>query len=166
MGRRRANTHDLPAWAAALADARRRRFRSQEEFGKAIGYSQQRVADWEAGNARPPPDQAARIAKALGLPATLLLPPGVAAALEQQQPLHPPGRIDELVGELVAAVCAAMCDAGAKPSVKQAVVLALRMWRLCGGSLDQPAAPEALAAQVDNLRGLWADLANLPRNSD
>ena len=166
MGRRRSSEHVLPEWARQLGEARRARFRSQAEFAAAIGYSQQRVADWEAGHARPPPDQAARIAALLGIPAAMLLPPGVAAMLETQQPLHQPGQIDELIGELAAAVFAAMADSGAKPGIKHAVVMALRMWRLCGGTLDTAAPAETLQGQVENLRGLWTDLAKFTRSAD
>ncbi|MFN7133807.1 MAG: helix-turn-helix transcriptional regulator [Myxococcales bacterium] len=67
MGRRRKDERPLPPWAALIKRARLSRgFKTQAALAQAIGYSQQRVADWEAGRARPPrarsstPDRSAR----------------------------------------------------------------------------------------------------------
>lgn len=165
MGRPRTNSAPLPAWASALAEARKLSgFKSQLEFGKAVGYTQQSVADWESGKRRPPPEAIPEIVRLLGLPAQLLLPPAIAAAMEDQSPLTGASDIDDAVASLVAQVHGTLTEAGAKPTIRNAARLALRMWRQCGGTLTEPADPNRLRLEVQNIRELWRDLSMVHRD--
>lgn len=164
MGRRRKDERPLPPWAEAIKRARLARgFKTQASFGTAVGYSQQRVADWEAGRARPPAEAAPELARVLGISPKEILPPSLAAAMESQVRLVAPGDVEAAMAALVADVHAALSEAGGNPSIEHATRLALGAWRLAGGTNKDLADPQALREHVQSLRELWRDLANLPR---
>lgn len=141
-------------------------YSSQRAFAQKIGYSQQRVADWEAGHSRPPPEVVPTIARLLGLSPTVLLPPHITAMMEAQQKITTSAEVDEALGALAEEIHAALTEAGGKPSIRTAARLAVGTWRLCGGTLATMPDQTALRAQVQNLRELWADLARSARQPE
>lgn len=167
MGRRRKDDRPLPPWAELIKRARiARGFKTQGALGNAIGYSQQRVGDWEAGRSRPPPEAVPEIARVLKIAPRDLLPPSLVMAMEPQASLAAPGDVEAAMASLVAELHAALTEAGGKPSIEHVTRLALAAWRLAGGTNKDLADPQALREHIQSLRELWRDLSNLPRATD
>lgn len=124
------------------------------------------MADWESGKRRPPPEAVPDIAGKLGLSPQILLPPKLAAAMEDQSPLSSTADIDDAIASLVSRVHTALTEAGAKPTIRNAARLAVRMWRLCGGTFSDPADSARLRLEVQNVRELWRDLSNVHSDGD
>lgn len=165
MGRPRISSTPRPDWAAAMAAARKEAgYPNQASFGAAVGFTQQSVADWESGKRRPPPEAVPTIAAKLKIPPATLLPPGLAAAMEDQSPLSTSLEIDDALAGLVAQVHSALTEAGATPTIRNAARLAIRIWRHCGGTLNESADPDRLRGEVQNVRELWRDLTMLHRD--
>lgn len=167
MGRRRKDECPLPPWAALIKRARiAAGFATQSALGRKIGYSQQRVGDWEAGRSRPPPEAVPEIARVLKIAPRDLLPPILVTAMEPQASFVGPGEVEAAMASLVADLHAALTEAGGKPSIEHVTRLALAAWRLAGGTNKDLADPQALREHVQSLRELWRDLSNLPRATD
>lgn len=58
--------HSAAGGGAKLREARERLGLNQTDFGKRIGYSQNRISDWENGESEPSFIQCKRIALAVG----------------------------------------------------------------------------------------------------
>lgn len=160
MGRRRKTDTPLPPYAQTIREARERAgFRSQRALAAALDSTQQTVAGWEAGRGPPRRDMVPRLAAALNVPPSLLIPAEYRGLEESAAAPMNQAEIDKLFGLLADSIARALRQVGPEPSPGALSSYARSVWRLCGGTDAEPADLAQAQQHIASLRELWRDLS-------
>jgi len=153
---------EVPEWSRRLRRARRAKGLSQVALGDLIGASQATVADWETGKTRPRHETLKRLLLSLDLTLLELMPdmPRHASESVAQAPLAA-GEIADQFGALLDIVSRELDSTGHPASLSSKGRFAFQIWRSAGGTLTEPADPEAAREQLAAIRALLADMRRL-----